>query len=166
MHSFKFSVRFQEKKSINKIVYFQCKRHKRRPLTIINDKIINAYRVTLKTSNSERILRVNFDSVTNFQFHITNLCFNRSRKLHAPAHKKALHGSSKKWMLFLSCSLTIAHLFGCITAVHLITKKSYLKDVLAEYIVTKLPFFWRFFNKIVPCINSHEDHTHSHKWNV
>ena len=45
-------------------------------------------------------------------------------------------------------------------------QKSYLKDVLAEYIVTKLPFFWRFFNKIVPCINSHEDHTHSHKWNV
>ena len=95
MHSFKFSVRFQEKKSINKIVYFQYKRHKRRPLTIINDKIINAYHVTIKTSNSERMLRVNFDRVTNFQFHITNLCFNRSRKLYAPARKKALHDLPK-----------------------------------------------------------------------
>ena len=96
MYPFNYSIWFQEKKkkSVNKIAYFQCRRNKRRLARII--KIINAYNVTTKSSNSERLLQVNFDIKTNFQFHITSLCFNLSRKLYAPARKKALYGSSKK----------------------------------------------------------------------
>ena len=63
------------------------------------------------------------DSKTDLQSHLDGLCSKASRKLHALA-RIAPYMDLRKILIhaFLIVSLTIVHLYGCVIAVHLITK--------------------------------------------
>ena len=82
-----------------------------------NIKTINVDSIATKSNKSEKLLGVAFDHKSNFQPHIGNLCSMASKKLHGLARIALIFVCEKFF-----CSLTIIHLYGCVTAVHLLTK--------------------------------------------
>ena len=102
-----------------------------------NKMNLNLDKFHLTLTKCENLLGVTFNNKTNFQSHLDGFRSIASRKLHALAHA-APYIDLPKEINFNSCffflipSLTILHLYGCVTAVHLITKyTSCMKNVLS-----------------------------------